>query len=268
MGILQALILGVIQGVTEFLQISSSAHLILVPRFAGWPDQGLAADIMANTGTLFAVLAYFRRELLAMVRAGTRRLARAAASPSDARLMWWLLVGTIPAAVAGLLLQDFVATRARDPVLIAWNAILFGVLLFAADRWGRRRRTLEQVSALDALAIGAAQALALVPGVSRSGATIGAGLALGLERAAAARFAFLLSVPGGFLVLAKDLLDVVRGEVVMPAPGPLIVLLLASAAVGYAVIAFLLSWLRRRDLLVFVVYRILLGVFLLLFFAR
>jgi undecaprenyl-diphosphatase len=276
---LRALVLGLLQGLTEFLPISSAAHLILVPRLLGWPDQGLAVDIAANTGTLLAVLVYFRRDLATLVLAGWRgrrsffEVAAVPETPDDAagvdaaRLGPWLVLGTLPVAIGGLLLADWVATEGREPLLIAWTTLVFGVVLLVADRRavtpGRGLATLRW---RDALWIGAAQALALVPGVSRSGITITAGLFAGLSRAAAARASFLLAIPVGLLVAAKDGLDLMRGE--LPPGGllPLAIVTVVSALAGYAVIAFLLRFLRDRSLLVFVAYRLALAAVLFVLF--
>jgi undecaprenyl-diphosphatase len=253
----QALLLGFIQGVTEFLPISSSAHLILAPHALGWQDQGLAFDIAAHLGSLLAVLLYFRRDLVKIARDGLRGGPRGAAG--DGRLAWGILLGTLPVAAAGLLTQDLVATSAREPLLIAGTSIGYGVLLAWADRVAALRGGLEEMGYRQALLIGAAQALALVPGTSRSGITITVALLLGFDRPAAARFSFLLSVPAGFLVLAKDLLDFAQGRVSPEAVPEMLLGFLAAAASGYMVIAGLLAWLRRRSLLAFAVYRVALG---------
>lgn len=279
---LRALVLGLVQGLTEFLPISSAAHLILLPRLLGWPDQGLAVDIAANTGTLLAVLLYFRRDLGALAVSGWRGWR--GPSPIEppppgesqdaidtARLGPWLFLGTLPVAVGGLFLADWVATSGRDPRLIAWTTLVFGIVLLVADRraasLGRERsRELTVLRWRDALWIGVAQALALVPGVSRSGITITAGLFAGLSRPAAARASFLLAIPVGLLVAAKDGLDLVRGEIPGGDLAPLAIVVVTSGIAGYAVIALLLRFLRERSLMVFVAYRLALaGVLFLLF---
>jgi undecaprenyl-diphosphatase len=266
---LEAIVLALVQAVTEFLPVSSSGHLILAPRVLGWSDQGLEFDIATNTGTLLAVLAYFRADLAGVAR-GLRASFRpggAGACEPEARLGWALLWGTIPAGLVGLLIKDWVATYAREPRLIATTAIVYGLLLGIADRWGAKRLALGALGRRDGLLIGCAQALALVPGTSRSGVTMTAALALGLTREAAARFSFLLAVPIGLLVGAKQLVDALRGQ---PLGVPLDALLLGiavSALAGYAVIWVLLGWVRRRSLLVFAAYRVALGVFLLLYFS-
>jgi undecaprenyl-diphosphatase len=257
----QAIVLGVVQGVTEFLPISSSAHLILVPRLLGWPDQGLAFDMAANTGTLLAVMLYFWRDLVAVAR-GIFALPTAG-SPAGTRLAWSLALGTIPAGIAGLLLHDFVASGARDGRLIAIELIVFGIVLWWADRGAEQRRALDDLRLSDALLVGCAQALAILPGTSRSGITISAALLLAFTRPAAARFSFLLSVPIGILVAAKDVLDFAHGEAGAVAWLPVALVVAVSAVTGLAVIHGILAWLRTRRLEIFVVYRLLLGAALL-----
>jgi undecaprenyl-diphosphatase len=264
---LQAIVLAIIQGISEFLPISSSGHLILVPRLLGWPDQGLVFDIATHVGSLLAVLVYFRKELLALLRAVPRLFTREALQPgTDAFLLLGLGLGTIPAAVAGLLLSDFIAGEARNPRLVAANLIAFGVLLGIADRVGRKRVELAGVGWRHVAVVGCLQALALIPGTSRSGITITGGLLTGLSRPAAASFAFLLYVPVMLLVTAKEVVDLAQGAGEGLGAVPLLLGFGVSALTSFAVIAFLLRWLQRRTLLVFVVYRVLLGVALLVWF--
>ena len=264
---LQAVVLAIVQGITEFLPISSSAHLILLPRFLGWRDQGLVFDIATHVGSLLAVLVYFRRDLAQLAAAVPRLRTREALEPgTDAFLLLGLLVGTLPAAVAGLLLADFVAGRARDPHLIAGTAIGYGLLLGLADWTGRRERDLREVGWKQVLLVGVFQAMALVPGTSRSGATMTAGLFTGLTRPAAARFSFLLSVPVGLLVTAKEVVDLAAGKGAGIGALPLVLGFSVSAIASFAVIAGLLRWLQSRSLTVFVVYRVLLGLLILAWF--
>jgi undecaprenyl-diphosphatase len=264
---LQAIVLAVVQGITEFLPISSSAHLILVPRFLGWPDQGLVFDIATHIGSLVAVLVYFRRELVKLVAATPRLLTREALRPgSDAFLLLGLLVGTVPAAVAGLLLSDFVAGRARDPQLIAGTAIGFGLLMGLADWTARGRREVHETAWTQVGLVGLFQAMALIPGTSRSGATMTAGIFTGLTRGAAARFSFLLSIPVGLLVTAKEVVDLAAGKGAAIGAVPLLLGFSVSALTSFGVIAWLLRWLQRRTLTVFVVYRVALGLLLLVWF--
>jgi undecaprenyl-diphosphatase len=267
MSLLQAIVLGVVQGMTEFLPVSSSAHLILVPRLLGWPDQGLDFDIAAHLGTFLAVLIFFRRDLAQLAHGMLSGLHSTPAEEDRAtrRLGWWLVWATAPVAVAGLLLSDWIETTLRSPLVVAATSIGFGLLLAGADLWSRRERDLSSLTLGDSLAIGAAQALALVPGTSRSGITITTARLRGLDRTTAARFSFLLSVPAGFLVAAKDLLDIATGKIQAAQFAPMAVGFLVSAASGYLVIGGLLAWLRRGSLLGFAVYRIALGALILIF---
>lgn len=256
---LQAVILSLIQAVTEFLPVSSSAHLILAPLLFGWPDQGLDFDIATNTGTLLAVLLYFRRDLGELLRGLGSGERTVGFDLPPRQLVGYLALGTVPVGLVGLVFQDVIATVARNPRLIAFTAVVFGLLLGWADRRGRRERELGSLTWGDALAIGAAQALALAPGTSRSGITLTAALLLGLTRPAAARFSFLLSIPVGVLAAglsAKHLIDerLLPGEWLNVGLG-----IVVSAVAGYLVIDWLLAWLRTRSVQVFVVYRLLLG---------
>lgn len=265
---IQAVVLALVQAATEFLPVSSSGHLILIPRLLGWPDQGLEFDIATNTGTLLAILAYFRADLARFARAVVGSLRRGAAgeATTDARLGWALILGTVPAAVVGLAIEHWVATYARDPRVIATTALVYGLLLLVADRWGRRTRELSSLGLREGLLVGCAQALALVPGTSRSGVTMTAALALGATRETAARFSFLLAVPVGLLVAAKQAWDLLRGVEMGVPLDALAIGIAVSAVAGYAVIALLLGWVRRRSLAVFAWYRLALGVFLLVYF--
>lgn len=262
--LLQALILGLVQGITEFLPISSSAHLILIPWLTGWPDQGLEADIAAHAGTLLAVIVYFRREIAGFVRSLLARLRRPGMpmAPEEA-LLWKVGLGTIPAALAGLLLYDFVSTTLRSPIVIAWTSIGFGLLLGIADRFGAGDRTALRCGWLQALGIGVAQALALIPGVSRSGITMTAALGQGFDRTSAARLSFLFAIPIGLAATAKDASELLSSGRVQEEWLPLLVLFATSAVVASLVIEGLLAWLQRRGMTVFVVYRLLLGALIL-----
>jgi undecaprenyl-diphosphatase len=257
---LQALVLAVVQGVTEFLPISSSGHLILVPYFLKWPDQGLAFDIATHVGTLLAILVYFRRDVCDLVVGFfTGQPLSADGDYNPRRLAWMIVLATIPAGIFGLLIKDWVETQARSALLVAGTTIFYGLLLGVADRVGRHARKLGDIGWQVALVIGMAQALAIIPGTSRSGITITAALLLGLTRPAAARFSFLLGIPIFSLAAAKQALDLAESGVTAAELVPMGIGLAASAVVGYAVIAWLLNWLRSRSLNVFVVYRLLLG---------
>ena len=263
MDMLQIVILALVQGLTEFLPISSSAHLILVPILTDWPDQGLAFDVAVHAGTLTAVVAYFRRELARMLVEWLASF-RGGLTP-DARLAWAVRVGTIPVGLAGLLFKDVIETQFRSPMVIAAATIVFGVLLWVADISGRRNRDEYALSLLDVLVIGLAQALALIPGTSRSGITITAGLMLGLKREAAARFSFLLSIPVIFLAGSLETLEYLSEASIQDAT-PLLTGALISAISAYACIHYFLKLLERIGMLPFVAYRLLLGVILVVLF--
>jgi undecaprenyl-diphosphatase len=274
MTILQALLLALVQGITEFLPISSSAHLILTPYLFGWRDQGLVFDVATNTGTLAAVMVYFRRDLRDLVAALWSDVAGRGGGTVEGmparRLALALVVGTIPVAVAGLLIDDWVETAGRSAFVIAVTSIVFGIALGVADRAGARARELATLTLRDALLVGLAQALALVPGTSRSGITMTAALLLGYHRPAAARFSFLLAIPVGLLVTGWDAAKLVLGgdeAARHPEWGPLLVGLVASAVSAYLVIGALLAWLRRQTMMPFVVYRVALGMLLLALIA-
>ncbi len=256
--------LALLQGVTEFLPISSDAHLILVPRLLGWPDQGLGFDTAVHLGTLAAVIAYFRRELVHMARAWLRGLTGAGLTP-DARLAWAVLFGTIPAGLAGLLLHKVVETQLRTPLVIAAATLAFGLLLGWADRRGGGPRDEFMLRWRDVAVIGCAQALALIPGTSRSGITITAALFCGLNRTAAARYSFLLSIP---IIAAAGALEV--GTRLLTAPHAALGVLAMGAAIAgvsaYLTIHFFLRLLDRIGMMPFVAYRLVLGAVLLVLF--
>jgi undecaprenyl-diphosphatase len=256
---LEAVVLGLVQGLTEFLPISSTAHLRIIPAFFGWPDPGAAFTAVTQLGTMAAVLAYFRRDLWRIASAWLRGLRDPAVRRTlEARMGWYIGLGTIPIVVFGYAFQNEIETGARSLTLIAWALIVFGLLLLVADLTGSKRRGVESINGRDAAFIGFAQALALIPGVSRSGATLTAGLLRGLDRAAAARYSFLLSVPAVVLSGLFELGDVTRaGGAGVPATA--IATLLAFVA-GYASIAFLLRFLVTHTTAVFVVYRVVLGI--------
>lgn len=257
---LQALVLAAVQGVTEFLPISSSGHLILVPYFLKWPDQGLAFDIATHVGTLLAILVYFRRDVRDLIVGFFTGQPRSGDGDYNPRhLAWMIVLATVPAGIAGLLLKDWVETQARSALLVAGTTIVYGLLLGVADRLGGHAKRLGEIGWQAALVIGMAQALAIIPGTSRSGITITAALLLGLTRPAAARFSFLLGIPVFSLAAAKQALDLLETGVTAAELVPMGIGLAGSAVVGYAVIAWLLKWLRSRSLNVFVVYRLLLG---------
>lgn len=255
---LQAIVLGVLQGLTEFLPVSSSGHLRIFPAFFGWEDPGAAFTAVVQLGTMAAELIYFRKDLWRIARTWTRSLRDASVRHElDARMGWYLVFATIPISVLGFLFDDVIEDPARDLTLIASMLIAFGLILYWADRRGRRDTKIDDLTMKQGLIIGAAQSLALIPGVSRSGATITAGLLLGLDRAAAARFSFLLSIPAVVLAGLYQLKDI-GGEGSAPVGATIIGTILAFV-VGYAVIAFLLKFLVTHTFNVFVGYRLALG---------
>jgi undecaprenyl-diphosphatase len=261
----QLAVLAIVQGITEFLPISSSAHLILVPVLTDWPDQGLAFDIAVHVGTLIAVVGYFRAEVVRLVRGGFAVLLGRPAGP-EGRLAWLLVLGTIPVGLAGLAFKDSVETVLRAPAVIAWASIGFGVLLWLSDRVGRRVRDEYTLGWRGVLLVGLFQALALIPGTSRSGITMTAGLLLGLDRRAAARFAFLLAIPVIALSGGLQALEL-AGRAGPVAWGPLGLAVVLSAASAWACIALFLRFIARVGMLPFVVYRVVLGVVLLMLFG-
>jgi undecaprenyl-diphosphatase len=259
MDALQAIILGIVQGLTEFLPISSTAHLRLVPAFFGWDDPGTAFTAVVQLGTMAAVLLYFRTDLWNIARTWLRSLRDPEARGTlDARLGWYLIVGTIPISILGLAFKDKIETDARQLVLIGIVMIVLGIFLEVAEKVGRKTREVETLTMKDGILIGVAQACALVPGVSRSGSTITAGLLLGLTREAAARYSFLLSVPAVVLSGLFELKDVGHGG--GAGAVPTIIATIFAFIVGYASIAWLLKYLAKHPVTIFVVYRIVLGV--------
>lgn len=255
-GWLQVVVLAIVQGITEFLPISSSAHLILVPLVTDWPDQGLAFDLAVHLGTLAAVVVYFRGELVTMARDFGRSLVERR-TVGDSRLAWAVLLGTIPVGLAGLVFGDSIEEHARSPLLIGTTTIVFGLLLWAADRRPGRRSE-HAVTPLDVVAVGCAQALALIPGTSRSGVTIAVAMLVGLSRDGAARLSFLLAIPVTALAGAYKLIQL-GAEAGAVDWAPFVVGALLSAVMAFLCIHYFLKWLTRFGLLPYVVYRLILG---------
>ncbi|MBN2646377.1 MAG: undecaprenyl-diphosphate phosphatase [Thiotrichales bacterium] len=261
---LQITLLALIQGITEFLPISSSGHLILVPELLGWPDQGLAFDVAVHLGTLSAVLIYFRRDLWLMGRDWSQSLITRQPT-SNSRLAWWVILATLPALAFGLFLNNGIEEALRNPLLIAATTIVFGALLWWSDVRGKKIRDEYSLSFKDIAIIGLAQAIALIPGTSRSGITMTAALFLGLTPQAAARFSFLLSIPiilGAGLIKWLDLLAA-KTAVDWVAMFAGVVL---SALSAYLVIALFLQWISRIGMAPFALYRFALGALLLYLF--
>ena len=256
MDLIQIVVLALVQGLTEFLPISSSAHLILVPIISEWEDQGLAFDVAVHAGTLIAVVTYFRKEISKMFIEWLGSLK--GNHTEDSKLAWAVLIGTIPVGLAGLIFKDFISDNLRTPLVIAATTIIFGLLLWVADKSGKRSRNEHQMSWKDIMFIGVAQAIALIPGTSRSGITITAALLLGLSRQAAARFSFLLSIPVIVLAGGVETLDYLKVASTDDARD-LLMGAMISALSAYACIHYFLKLLERIGMMPFVIYRLVLG---------
>ena len=290
MDIVQSVVYGVVQGVTEFLPISSTAHLKIIPALLHWREPSAASSAVIQLGTVAAVLIYFAKDLGVITRGFLRSLmpqeAVVAASGDgatapdvdpkqtlEARLGWGIILGTIPIVIAALLLKKFIEHDFRSLYVIAAAQIVGAIALYAADKLTPKTRTIETITVKDCLLVGVAQCFAVVPGMSRSGSTMTGAFLTGLNREAAARFSFLLSVPATALAGLFELKDVFKhappavGEVQLGIPD-LIIATVVSGIVGYAAIAWLIKLLRTQDTLVFVVYRVLLGIGLFLLISR
>lgn len=262
MDLLQSIIIGLIQGLTEFLPISSSGHVLIVPAILGWPDPGAAFTAVIQLGTEAAVLIYFRQDLwdiattwLDSLRKPERR------GELNARMGWYLIAATVPIGILGLTFEHQIENAARNLWLVGTTLIVFGIVLGVADNVGSRKREVGDLSVRDGVLIGFAQSLALIPGVSRSGATISAGLFLGLNRRAAARFSFLLAIPAVVISGLFELKGILSGEKAVGEPLiNVVVATLVAFVVGYSVIAWLLRYLSNNSYAIFVGYRLLLGV--------
>jgi undecaprenyl-diphosphatase len=255
----EALFLGVLQGLTEFIPISSSAHLLIFSQFFQWEDPGAAFTAVTQIGTELAVVLYFRRDIARIISVWTRSLFHPSLrNELDARMGWYVLLGSIPIGILGFTFASQIETSARNLWLVASMLIIFGVILGLADRFGKKTKSIESLNARDGLLFGLGQALALIPGVSRSGATITTGLTLGYNRVAATRYAFLLAIPA---VLGSGLYEATKiGEDPHVEWGQTILATIVAFFVGLAVIAWLLRWLTTRTYTPFVIYRIVLGV--------
>lgn len=255
MSYFQAVVLGFLQGLGEFLPISSSAHLVIVPYFFNWHYQGLRYDVMLHLGTLLAIVVYFWKDWVKIISDGLRR-------PQDreGRFLWYVLLATIPGALAGYFLEEKAETVFREPYVIAFSLILFSAVIFLADRLARNQKDQEALNLVEILLIGLAQSLAIVPGASRSGMTIMMALFLGYRRQTAARISFLLATP---LIIGAALLELPK-IALAEVNGPFLAGLLSSAVFGFLSIKFLLSFLKTRNLVPFVVYRLALALLILL----
>jgi undecaprenyl-diphosphatase len=260
----QAAVLGIVQGLTEFLPISSSGHLVIVPYLAGWDDPfitSLAFSVVLHLGTLIALLAYFWRDWLRLVPAGFAAIRdRSFRGDQDRRLAWLILVTIPPAVIAGVLLNDFFEEEVRQPLLVALMLLVGAAIIWAADRLGRKTDGMDRLGFGGAVLIGCAQAIALVPGISRSGISISAGLAVGLTREAAARFSFLMATPVIAGAGAWETRKLLTGEAGVPVElGPLVAGFAAALVSGFVAIAWLLRYLRSHPMTIFVAYRLVLA---------
>jgi len=268
---LEAIVLGLVQGLTEFLPISSTGHILFVPALAGWPDPGAAFSAVIQLGTMAAVLVYFRADLWRMALAflksftGDRPLWRS--EDSDGRIGWYIVLGTIPISIVGIVFKDQIENNVRTLSLVAIVMILFSFVLMAADLKGAQDRDVKELTLKDGIIIGLFQALALIPGVSRSGSTISGGLFLGLNRESATRYSFLLSVPAVVLSGLFELRNIGDSTGASVGIGPTVIATVLAFISGYFAIAFLLRFVRTHNFSVFVVYRVAVGVLMLVLLA-
>jgi undecaprenyl-diphosphatase len=262
MPLYQAIVLGIVQGLTEFLPVSSTAHLAVIPRIFNWNDGGLAFDVALHAGTLVAILLYFFQDWIQVIANGLGCSYRGTKPDENSRaLLWFIIIGTVPVGIAGKLLKEYSEGPWRNLYVIGTALIVLGILMGVADRIGREKTGLDQMNWGDAISVGIAQAFAIIPGVSRSGITITAGRFRHISREAAARFSFLLSTPAIAAAATSDFLELRKSGGVPPdmrAAYP--VGILVSAVVGIVVIAFFLKYLRRNSLAVFVWYRVAFGI--------
>ncbi len=258
------LLLAIVQGVTEFLPISSSGHLILLPVFTGFADQGPMIDIAVHVGSLLAIISYFFKDVISLGKGGFATIGIGSA-PAERRLLWWIIIGTIPAVIVGLFLKTGGYLEGfRSTTLVGVNLIAYGIILGIADRIGKQTKSFEDMTLKDGIIVGLAQALALIPGTSRSGVTMSAARFLGYSRVEAARFSFLLSIPavaGAGILIIPDLADA-SGELLKEAFITGVMTFLAA----FATMTFLMQFLRKASMMIFVVYRVLMGAALLIWF--
>jgi len=263
---LHAIVLGISQGLTEFLPISSTAHTLIISKLLGWPDPGAAFTAVTQIGTELAVVIYFRKDILRILKAWTISFVKPEMrANADAKMGWYVIVGTIPIGIAGLLFKSSIETTARNLWLVAGALIVMGILLGVADKYARHNKVESDLTAKDAVMFGIGQALALIPGVSRSGATITTGLAMGFKRDMVARYSFLLAIPAVFASAALTAGDISSDKFVnWPAT---IVATIVAFVVGYFVIASLMKYLQTRTFMPFVIYRVVLGSILVILLA-
>lgn len=272
--ILQSMTLGIVQGLGEFLPISSTAHLILAPYFLGWPDPGLGFDIALHVGTLIAVLAFFYSDWVTIFKLTFNNLKQKNQNNDNTQysdrsrvynrnLLWFLVIATVPGILAGYFLEDKAETVFRHPLIIASTLFIVGLILYLADIKAKKIKNLENITREDSIIIGVAQALAIIPGVSRSGATITAGLFAGLDRVSAARFSFLLSTPIIFGAAALKIPHLIQEGINVP----IVIGILASAVSGYLAIKYLLKFVEKASYKIFFWYRLILAVIILVVYC-
>jgi len=264
MDFIQIIVLAIVQGLTEFLPVSSSAHLILVPELLGWPDQGLVFDVALHIGSLLAVIVYFKQDIIRMTKAWFTEVIDKKSSP-DSMLAWFVIIGTVPAVLAGLIFKDFIELELRSALVIAVTTIVFGLLLGLSDYLAGTERDEYTLTFKDVVIIGCFQALALIPGTSRSGITMTAALFLGLKKVSAARFSFLLSIP---IIIASGLfqvLDLLKSDVSVDW-GLLLLAVVLSGLSAWVCIHYFLKLINKIGMMIFVWYRLALGAFLLVLF--
>ncbi|MDF1514496.1 MAG: undecaprenyl-diphosphatase UppP [Anaerolineae bacterium] len=260
----QAILLGILQGLTEFLPVSSSGHLVIIPHILGWPDPGIFMDAMLHTGTLVAIVLYFLEDIARLVKAAVTSLRNRTLADPDARLAWGLAIGTLPGAIIGFLLEDWFARLFGNPSAAAMFLLGTAFLLILSEYIGKKNRPITSISWFEALIIGIAQALAIAPGLSRSGLTISAGLMLGFRREDAARYSFLLAIPIMLGVTGYNLLKLVTGHAVYASLGLVALGTFCAVLAGYLAITGLLALVRRSSLWPFAVYCIVLSALVLL----
>ncbi|HEY42534.1 MAG TPA: undecaprenyl-diphosphatase UppP [Anaerolineae bacterium] len=256
---LEALVLGIVQGVTEFIPISSSGHLVLVPWLLGWSEPGLAYSALLHWGTLLAVLAFFRRDLYRLLIAWFTSLRDRSLEDPEARIAWWIIIGSIPAGVIGLTFQDFFESLFNSPRIVACFLLFTGLILTISERLGTQSQSADDMQWYDALLVGLAQAAAITPGISRSGATIGAGLLRGIQRASATRFSLLLMVPAIFGAGILSSLDLAREGMLGSEWLVLMIGFISATISGYLAIRWLVNYLTRHPLTVFAIYCVTVG---------
>lgn len=259
MEIIQSIILGIVQGLGEFLPISSTAHLVLVPFFTGWKDPGLSFDVALHGGTLIAVLAYFWRDWMEIFRLTFTRSF--SSTKYNKNILWLLVVATVPGALVGCFLEDLASTTFRSPWVVAFSLAFFGLLLYLFDKYSQQKKDIEGVSWVEAIIIGISQAIAIIPGVSRSGATITAGRALGMDRVSVARFSFLMSTPIIFGATLNQFSDFTNGGIDIA----VIIGIIVSAVSGYLAIKYLMIFVQKSSYKIFFYYRLALAFVIVLF---